>query len=169
MPTSVKTYFKNNGQIDTFSKVYDNRVLVLEDIEKEEVSSSAATMAAETAAVNHPSTSSEISISELYELVNSEYAKDLPQKTADTGFLPNEYATGISHAFTRRLDRLGKALGVSYVYDGSLGDGVNGMKQGNVIRLNPNVSVNDGWIVGHETGHVMKTRATAEWGDSPGN
>jgi hypothetical protein len=65
----------------TFSKAYDSRVLVLDSIEKEGVSSSAAAGTTETVEQEyHPSTPSTVSVAELYELVNEEFRKYLPQK-----------------------------------------------------------------------------------------
>ena len=65
---------------DEYASVYDNRVLVLEGIEKE-ASSSAESMAWQGPATdNYPSAPSEIRIAEFLPLVNSEYQRYLPQK-----------------------------------------------------------------------------------------
>lgn len=72
------------GGQEQYASVYDNRVLVVEGIEKEGPSSSAASDAAYTADY-HPSGSSEISVEDLMGIVNKDYQKYLPQKksTAD--------------------------------------------------------------------------------------
>ena len=56
---------------DTYSSVYDSRVLVVEEIEKE-TSGSVATKANEIASVNYPSVST-ISVADLYALVNDNH------------------------------------------------------------------------------------------------
>ena len=59
-------------------------MLELESIEKEEVSSSAMpTLAESSAQGDYPSTSSNIRVADLYDLVNSEYQKYLPKKITE--------------------------------------------------------------------------------------
>ena len=62
LPKTIKDYFIRNGQQDEFASAYDGRVLMLESIEKEDASSSAATMPETSSGVNHPSASSQIFI-----------------------------------------------------------------------------------------------------------
>lgn len=90
IPKGIKEYFKKNGIMDPYSSVYDSRVLVLDEIKKEETSSSvlaATTLSA--VADRYPSVPSKISIRELIGLVNAEYKKYLPQRgeeSADVNF-----------------------------------------------------------------------------------
>ena len=53
-----------------FSSAYDESILVIRGIEQEGPSSSAATMATQSAAVNHPSGPSEISVKDLAGIFN---------------------------------------------------------------------------------------------------
>ena len=81
LPAMIQSYFDKNGVFEPYASAYDGRVLELESIEKEEVSSSALpTLVAEATQGEHPSTSSYIRVADLYDLVNSEYQKYLPQK-----------------------------------------------------------------------------------------
>ena len=81
LPAMIQSYFDKNGAFEPYASAYDGRVLELESIEKEEVSSSALpTLVAEATQGEHPSTSSYIRVADLYDLVNSEYQKYLPQK-----------------------------------------------------------------------------------------
>lgn len=90
IPKGIKEYFKKNGMMNPYSSVYDSRVLVLDEIKKEETSSSvlaATTLSA--VADRYPSVPSKISIRELIGLVNAEYKKYLPQRgeeSADANF-----------------------------------------------------------------------------------
>ena len=81
LPQEIQQYFDVNGVQNPYASAYDGRVLELESIEKEEVSSSAMpTLAESSAQGDYPSTSSNIRVADLYDLVNSEYQKYLPQK-----------------------------------------------------------------------------------------
>ena len=81
LPQEIQRYFDVNGVQNPYAGAYDGRVPELESIEKEEVSSSALpTLVAEATQGEHPSTSSNIRVADLYDLVNSEYQKYLPQK-----------------------------------------------------------------------------------------
>ena len=81
LPQFIKQYFEKNGKQNPYASAYDGRVLELESIEKEEASSSVLT-GTEINSVQgrYPSTSSNIRVADLYDLVNSEYQKYLPQK-----------------------------------------------------------------------------------------
>lgn len=80
LPETVKAFISSE---DTeFASAYDNRVLVLESIEKESTSSSAASSNAFAQPDNYPSVLPTISVAELYNLVNDEYKKYLPAKEA---------------------------------------------------------------------------------------
>ena len=81
LPQFIKQYFEKNGKQNPYASAYDGRVLELESIEKEEASSSVLT-GTEINSVQgrYPSASSSIRVADLYDLVNSEYQKYLPQK-----------------------------------------------------------------------------------------
>ena len=81
LPQFIKQYFEKNGKQNPYASAYDGRVLELESIEKEEASSSALTSTElDSVRGEHPSASSDIRLADLYDLVNSEYQKYLPQK-----------------------------------------------------------------------------------------
>ena len=66
----------NEGaETEAVEAAYDNRVLVLESIEKESTSSSVVANRASAQSDIHPSVLSAISVAELYNLVNDEYKK----------------------------------------------------------------------------------------------
>ena len=84
LPTNVMDYVSANNASE-YAKLYDSRVLVLDDIEKEDASSSAGpNLATGTKFGNYPLASSKISIADLYDLVNESYKKYLHSKTGDT-------------------------------------------------------------------------------------
>lgn len=84
LPSNVMDYVSANNASE-YAKLYDSRVLVLDDIEKEDASSSAGpNLATGTKFGNYPLASSKISIADLYDLVNESYKKYLPAKTGDT-------------------------------------------------------------------------------------
>ncbi len=84
LPTNVMAYVSEKDASE-YAKLYDSRVLVLDDIEKEDASSSAGpNLATGTKFGNYPLASSKISIADLYDLVNESYKKYLPSKTGDT-------------------------------------------------------------------------------------
>ena len=81
LPQEIQRYFDVNGVQNPYTGAYDGRVPELESIEKEEVSSSALTSTElDSVRGEHPSTSSNIRVADLYDLVNGEYQKYLPQK-----------------------------------------------------------------------------------------
>ena len=79
IPATIAEYLGTGVQPETYASVYDGKVLVLENIEKESPSSSAATDAAEKAAVYHPSGLSAISVKDLLSLVKGDAARYVPQ------------------------------------------------------------------------------------------
>lgn len=80
LPNNVVNYLRSEPGRKTYANVYDGKVLVLEDIEKE-TSSSAASPSANAELDNHPS-ASEISVAELLNLVKGEDTKYIPQSKA---------------------------------------------------------------------------------------
>lgn len=80
LPKNVDAYFATRGSASEYSAVYDNKVLVVESIEKEDASSSALTADELTSAGKYPSASSKISIADLLSLVKGDAAKYLPGK-----------------------------------------------------------------------------------------
>lgn len=80
LPKSVREYLGTGLQPQTYASVYDGKVLVLEGIEKEDVSSSAPSTALDSsAAEKHPSTSSAISVKDLLGLVKGDAEKYVPR------------------------------------------------------------------------------------------
>ena len=79
IPATIKEYLGTGIQPETFAGVYDGKVLVLEEIEKEGPSSSAITDTAQGAAVNYPSGPSKISVKDLLALVKGDAARYVPQ------------------------------------------------------------------------------------------
>lgn len=65
--------------VDEQGRTYDERVLALESIEKEEPSSSATANTEQSPPLGHPSSSSFIRVQDLLRLVNSEYQKYVPR------------------------------------------------------------------------------------------
>ena len=82
IPATIAKYLGDGLQPETYASVYDGKVLVLEGIEKESPSSSAATDATAKAAVYHPSGLSEISVKDLLALVKGDALKYVPKPTA---------------------------------------------------------------------------------------
>lgn len=74
--SSIESWIKSYNDI-TYSTAYDSRALELEEIKIEDTSSSAAS---DLSVDNYPSASSEIRISDLLDLVNSEYQKYIPSR-----------------------------------------------------------------------------------------
>lgn len=77
IPQNIAEYFRQYGVPEQYASAYDNKVLALESIEKEDVSSSAATM---PFGVNDPSTSSYITVADLMGLVNGDARRYLPKE-----------------------------------------------------------------------------------------
>ncbi len=79
IPRTVREYLEDKMQSETYASLYDGNVLVLEEIEKEDSSSSAPTDATNVA-VKHPSeSSSTISVKDLLALVKGDAAKYIPK------------------------------------------------------------------------------------------
>ena len=81
IPQNIAEYFRQYGVPEQYASAYDNKVLSLESIEKEDVSSSAATM---PFGVNDPSTSSYITVADLMGLVNGDARRYLPNEKGET-------------------------------------------------------------------------------------
>lgn len=79
---TIADYFAKEGVVDPYAYAYDERVLALESIEKEEPSSSATANTEQNPPLSHPSSSSTIRVQDLLRLVNSEYQKYVPDGTA---------------------------------------------------------------------------------------
>lgn len=79
IPQSIRKYLGANPQAETFASVYDGKVLVLEEIEKEEASSSALSRVENSTLGKYPSASSIISIEELLSLVKGDAARYVPR------------------------------------------------------------------------------------------
>ena len=77
LPKNISKYFGADTPA-TYASTYDGKVLVLEEIEKEGLSSSASSRA-ETAPDRHPSDPSEISIKDLLDLVKGDARKYIPE------------------------------------------------------------------------------------------
>ena len=75
IPANIKAVL--GGDYETFASAYDNRVLLLDEIEKE-TSGSVGLAAGEAATPSDPEVST-VNVADLYRLVNSEYRKYLPQ------------------------------------------------------------------------------------------
>ena len=80
LPRNVEAYFATEGAQDEYAAVYDNKVLLVESIEKEDASSSALTADGKAPAGKYPSASSVISVADLIGLVKGDAAKYLPGK-----------------------------------------------------------------------------------------
>lgn len=81
IPETVQKYLLDVNDMVDYALLYDGRVLLIEDIEKEDVSSSAASTNANSAkADNYPSTSSTIRIADLINLVNGKSLLYIPKK-----------------------------------------------------------------------------------------
>ena len=76
---TIADYFAKEGVVDPYAYAYDERVLALESIEKEELSSSATANTVQSPPLSHPSSSSTIRVQDLLRLVNSEYQKYVPE------------------------------------------------------------------------------------------
>ncbi len=114
---TIADYFAKEGVVDPYAYAYDERVLALESIEKEEPSSSATANTEQNPPLSHPSSSSTIRVQDLLRLVNSEYQKYVPDGTtfkfADTN---NNAAQELSRgvAFSSSLaDTTSAASGIS--------------------------------------------------------
>lgn len=114
---TIADYFAKEGVVDPYAYAYDERVLALESIEKEEPSSSATANTEQNPPLSHPSSSSTIRVQDLLRLVNSEYQKYVPDgkafKFADTN---NNAAQELSRgvAFSSSLaDTTSAASGIS--------------------------------------------------------
>ena len=81
IPQNIAEYFRQYGVPEQYASAYDNKVLSLESIEKEDVSSLAATM---PFGVNDPSTSSYITVADLMGLVNGDARRYLPNEKGET-------------------------------------------------------------------------------------
>jgi hypothetical protein len=79
IPQTIANYFKRYGAPKDYSSAYDNKVLALEDIKKEDASSSIATMPDDLSGVNYPSASSTIKVTELLGLVKGDAKKYVPK------------------------------------------------------------------------------------------
>lgn len=79
---TIADYFAKKGVVDPYAYAYDERVLALESIEKEEPSSSATANTEQSPPLGHPSSSSFIRVQDLLRLVNSEFQKYVPDGTA---------------------------------------------------------------------------------------
>lgn len=75
---TIADYFAKEGVVDPYAYAYDERVLALESIEKEELSSSATANTVQSPPLSHPSSSSTIRVQDLLRLVNSSYTKKNP-------------------------------------------------------------------------------------------
>lgn len=92
IPQNIAEYFRQYGVPEQYASAYDNKVLALESIEKEDASSSIATM---PFGVNYPSTSSYITVSDLMGLVNGDAARYLPKNNnGDVTQAPHATALG---------------------------------------------------------------------------
>ena len=157
LPNHVKRYFTENGVMNPFSVAYDARVLVMEGIEKEELSSSALTDAA-NAAVKHPSSSSFISIQDLMRLVNSEYQKYLPKagdaqqeagRAAENPFLRAERQRQLDQA-RDIAKRFGATLEISPLAN------AEGRYANGVITIDPETENPVRSVLVHELTHHME-------------
>ena len=93
---TIADYFAKEGIVDPYAYAYDERVLALESIEKEEPSSSATANTEQSPPLSHPSSSSTIRVQDLLRLVNSEYQKYVPDGTAFNGGNVNRKAAQLS-------------------------------------------------------------------------
>lgn len=90
---TIADYFAKEGVVDPYAYAYDERVLALESIEKEEPSSSATANTEQSPPLSHPSSSSTIRVQDLLRLVNSEYQKYVPEM-ANANINTEQYSTG---------------------------------------------------------------------------
>lgn len=90
---TIADYFAKEGVVDPYAYAYDERVLALESIEKEEPSSSATADTEQSPPLSHPSSSSTIRVQDLLHLVNSEYQKYVPEM-ANANINTEQYSTG---------------------------------------------------------------------------
>lgn len=102
LPEVVQNYINRAGAADVYAITYDGKVLVLDDIEKEDASSSARPTTDFSEAETYPSAPSTISIKELIGLVNDEYRKYLPKPSGE----PNSTAM----PFAKETDSTGATL-----------------------------------------------------------
>ncbi|MBP3623137.1 MAG: hypothetical protein J6J19_03625, partial [Oscillospiraceae bacterium] len=79
IPRSILDYTTKVPLGDTYASVYDGKVLVLEEIEKETSSSAASSTQEDPEPDNHPSVSM-ISVKDLLDLVKGEDVKYIPQR-----------------------------------------------------------------------------------------
>lgn len=87
IPQTIRKYLGTGLQPQTYASVYDGKVLVLEGIEKEEVSSSAPSTALDSSAADkYPSTSSAISVKDLLGLVKGDAKKYVPKAEESVRF-----------------------------------------------------------------------------------
>lgn len=81
LPNNIKEYFDNNGRAEKYAKAYDGNFLVVEEIEKGDASSSAASTT--EVAINDPSASPTINIADLIDLVKGDARKYIPKQNED--------------------------------------------------------------------------------------
>ena len=86
LPQNIEEYFRQYGVPEQYASAYDNKVLALESIEKEDASSSVQpTLAADQAAQGeHPSASFYITVADLMGLVNGEARRYLPKNAGNS-------------------------------------------------------------------------------------
>ena len=111
MPTLVDANGRTaEGVVDPYAYAYDERVLALESIEKEEPSSSATANTEQSPPLSHPSSSSTIRVQDLLRLVNSEYQKYVPDEKRAAPLLR---PTGLTIA-SQQLLQNGSVGSISY-------------------------------------------------------
>lgn len=160
LPKTIKDYFIRNGQQDEFASAYDGRVLMLESIEKEDASSSAATMPETSSGVNHPSASSfTVSIAELLGLVNDEGAREyIPAAETSAprtpGLVQNGYTSSVSENTAKSIDSIAKKAGVTV----EIADDVPaaGEYRDGVIRIHANAENPVRQVLVHELTHHLE-------------
>ena len=123
---TIADYFTKEGIVDPYAYAYDERVLALESIEKEEPSSSATANTEQNPPLSHPSSSSTIRVQDLLRLVNSEYQKYVPDGTtfkfADTN---NNAAQELSRGVTFSSSLADTTSAASDISIPSIGRNVN--------------------------------------------
>lgn len=123
---TIADYFAKEGVVDPYAYAYDERVLALESIEKEELSSSATANTVQSPPLSHPSSSSTIRVQDLLRLVNSEYQKYVPDGTtfkfADTN---NNAAQELSRGVTFSSSLADTTSAASDISIPSIGRNVN--------------------------------------------
>ena len=77
----IQNFFDKNGVKDPYAYAYDERVLLLDSIEKEAPSGSATANTEQSPPLSHPSSASAIRVQDLLSLVNGEYQKYVPDMT----------------------------------------------------------------------------------------